>query len=66
MSKDMMRAFELYQPDSVENAVELLGRFGADGWAMAGGNDSLDWFKDRVLKRSRGSGKPPTAWKSAP
>ena len=48
MSKDMMRAFELYQPDSVENAVDLLGRFGADGWAMAGGNDSLDWFKDRV------------------
>jgi len=48
MSKDMMRAFELYQPDSVENAVELLGRFGPEGWALAGGNDTLDWFKDRA------------------
>jgi xanthine dehydrogenase YagS FAD-binding subunit len=52
MSKDMMPAFELYQPDSLEGAVELLGRFGADGWALAGGNDSFDWFKDRV-KRPR-------------
>jgi xanthine dehydrogenase YagS FAD-binding subunit len=46
----MMAAFELYQPDTVEGAVELLGRFGADGWALAGGNDSLDWFKDRVKR----------------
>jgi xanthine dehydrogenase YagS FAD-binding subunit len=52
MSRDMMGGFELYQPDSVEGAVELLGRFGAEGWALAGGNDSLDWFKDRV-KRPR-------------
>src|SRR5690606_35951691 len=51
-NKDMMPAFELYQPDSLEGAVELLGRFGADGWALAGGNDSFDWFKDRV-KRPR-------------
>jgi xanthine dehydrogenase YagS FAD-binding subunit len=48
MPKDMMAAFELYQPDTVEQAVNLLTRFGDDGWAMAGGNDSLDWFKDRV------------------
>jgi xanthine dehydrogenase YagS FAD-binding subunit len=48
MSRDMMAAFELYQPDSVELAVDLLNRFGDDGWAMAGGNDSLDWFKDRI------------------
>ena len=36
MSKDMMPHFELYQPDSVETALDLLGRFGEDGWAMAG------------------------------
>ena len=48
MSKDMMRAFELYQPDSVDNAVEVLGRLGSSGWALAGGNDTLDWFKDRA------------------
>ncbi len=50
MSRDMMTAFELYQPDSVEGAVELLGRFGEEGWALAGGNDSFDWFKDRVKR----------------
>ena len=50
MSRDMMGGFELYQPDSVEGAVELLERFGAEGWALAGGNDSLDWFKDRVKR----------------
>ena len=48
MSRDMMANFELYQPDSVDNAVELLGRFGEDGWAIAGGHDTLDWFKDRA------------------
>jgi xanthine dehydrogenase YagS FAD-binding subunit len=50
MSKDMMPGFELYQPDSVDGAVELLGRAGDGGWAMAGGHDSLDWFKDRVKR----------------
>ena len=52
MSKDMMAAFELFQPDSVEGAVELLTQHADQGWALAGGNDSLDWFKDRV-KRPR-------------
>jgi xanthine dehydrogenase YagS FAD-binding subunit len=46
--KDMMRAFELYQPATVEDALSLIDRFGKDAWLMAGGNDSLDWFKDRV------------------
>ncbi|HET7132976.1 MAG TPA: xanthine dehydrogenase family protein subunit M [Gammaproteobacteria bacterium] len=50
MSRDMMGAFELYQPDSVDGAVELLQKFGEDGWALAGGNDSLDWFKDRIKR----------------
>ena len=48
MPRDMMASFELYQPDSVDNAIDLLGRFGEDGWPMAGGHDTLDWFKDRV------------------
>jgi xanthine dehydrogenase YagS FAD-binding subunit len=52
MSKDMMAAFELFQPDSVDGAVELLTRHAADGWALAGGNDSLDWFKDRIKRPS--------------
>ena len=48
MLKDAMPGFELYQPTDVDAAVELLGRHGADGWALAGGYDSLDWFKDRA------------------
>lgn len=48
MIKDMMRGFELYQPTSLANALHLTDRLGKDGWVMAGGNDSLDWFKDRV------------------
>jgi xanthine dehydrogenase YagS FAD-binding subunit len=53
MSKDMMAAFELYQPDSVDGAIDLLGEAGDRGWAMAGGNDSLDWFKDRIKRPER-------------
>ena len=48
MKKDMMQSFELYQPRDLDGAVELLDRWGESGWAMAGGYDSLDWFKDRI------------------
>jgi len=48
MIKDMMSSFELHQPASVDDALALLKRHGKDGWAMAGGNDSLSWFKDRA------------------
>ncbi|HEY4212964.1 MAG TPA: xanthine dehydrogenase family protein subunit M [Steroidobacteraceae bacterium] len=47
MSRDMMPHFELYQPDTVEGALGLAQRLGAGAWFLAGGNDSLDWFKDR-------------------
>ena len=50
MSKDMMPGFQLFQPDSVEGAIDLLRNAGDAGWALAGGNDSLDWFKDRVKR----------------
>jgi xanthine dehydrogenase YagS FAD-binding subunit len=50
MSKDMMAPFGLIQPDSVDGAVEILRDAGAGGWVLAGGNDSLDWFKDRVKR----------------
>ena len=48
MMKDMMQGFELYQPADLENALSLVDRFGKDSWKLAGGNDSLDWFKDRI------------------
>jgi len=50
MFKDMMPSFELYTPADLNNAIDLAKRFGKDGWRMAGGNDSLDWFKDRAKR----------------
>ncbi|MGE0815276.1 MAG: xanthine dehydrogenase family protein subunit M [Vicinamibacterales bacterium] len=47
---DMMSAFELFQPASVDDALGLLDRYGADAWVMAGGLDSFDWLKDRIRK----------------
>ncbi len=50
MSRDMMPHFELFQPASVDDALELAERIGSGGWLLAGGNDSLDWFKDRAKR----------------
>ncbi len=52
MIRDMMPGFELFQPATAQDAVALLERYGEDGWALAGGLDTFDWFKDRV-KRPR-------------
>jgi len=51
-AKDMMPNFELYQPDDLANALSLTKKFGGQGWRLAGGQDSYDWFKDRA-KRPR-------------
>jgi xanthine dehydrogenase YagS FAD-binding subunit len=50
MSKDMMPMFELYQPTDIANALDLANKLGADGWKVAGGQDSLDWMKDRAKR----------------
>ncbi len=47
-TKDMMRPFQLFQPESLDGALALADKHGGDGWIMSGGNDSLSWFKDRV------------------
>tara|TARA_B100001765_G_scaffold109214_1_gene67741 strand:+ start:698 stop:1684 length:987 start_codon:yes stop_codon:yes gene_type:complete len=47
MMKDMIPGFELIQPASVEGALNLLEEYREDGWALAGGMDSLGWFKNR-------------------
>ena len=41
MLKDMMSHFDLYQPADVDNAFDLLDRFGEECWTIAGGHDSL-------------------------
>jgi xanthine dehydrogenase YagS FAD-binding subunit len=48
---DVMHNFELYQPGSIADAQEILGD-NDDAWLIAGGKDSLDWFKDRVKQPS--------------
>ncbi|MDX1645942.1 MAG: xanthine dehydrogenase family protein subunit M [Longimicrobiales bacterium] len=45
---DTMAGFELHQPIDVDDVLELKRRYGTAGWLLAGGLDSLDWFKDRV------------------
>jgi xanthine dehydrogenase YagS FAD-binding subunit len=50
--RDIIPAFELYQPTGVDDALKLLDRHGADALVLAGGLDSMDWLKDR-LKRPR-------------
>jgi xanthine dehydrogenase YagS FAD-binding subunit len=50
MAKDMMPGFTLYQPTDLQNALGLTAKFGPDGWILAGGYDSLDWFKDRIKR----------------
>src|SRR5262245_27827318 len=50
--RDVIPAFELFQPASVDDAVRLLDQHGADAWVLAGGLDSMDWLKDRI-KRPR-------------
>jgi xanthine dehydrogenase YagS FAD-binding subunit len=48
--RDVMPVFELYQPATIDDAVRLLDRHGADAWVIAGGLDSMDWLKDRIKK----------------
>jgi xanthine dehydrogenase YagS FAD-binding subunit len=48
--RDVMPAFDLLQPNSVDDAQKLLQQHGADAWVMAGGLDSFDWLKDRIKK----------------
>lgn len=48
--RDVMPAFELFQPTSLDDAVALLHEYNSDAWVMAGGLDTFDWLKDRIKK----------------
>src|SRR6478672_1322140 len=48
--RDIMPAFELFQPANVQDALVLLDRHGRDAWVLAGGLDSFDWLKDRIKR----------------
>src|SRR3984893_16788803 len=47
---DVIPAFELFQPTTVDDALALLARHGEKAWVLAGGLDSFDWFKDRIKR----------------
>jgi xanthine dehydrogenase YagS FAD-binding subunit len=48
--RDIMSAFELFQPNSIAEAQKLLEHHGQEAWVLAGGLDSFDWLKDRIKK----------------
>src|SRR5258707_10982361 len=47
---EVIPAFDLFQPVTIEKAQSFLARYGADAWVLAGGLDSFDWFKDRIKR----------------
>jgi xanthine dehydrogenase YagS FAD-binding subunit len=49
---DVIPPFQLFQPASVEDALDLLDARGAEAWVLAGGMDSFDWLKDRTKRTS--------------
>src|SRR3989441_1330740 len=48
--RDIIPAFELFQPTSIDDAVRLADKYRDDYWVLAGGLDSMDWLKDRLKK----------------
>jgi xanthine dehydrogenase YagS FAD-binding subunit len=44
---DVMPAFELFQPATIDDTLSLLDKYKKDVWVMAGGLDTFDWLKDR-------------------
>jgi xanthine dehydrogenase YagS FAD-binding subunit len=47
--RDIMPAFELFQPATVDDTLRLLNE-NKDAWVMAGGLDTFDWLKDRIKR----------------
>src|SRR3989442_8484575 len=48
--RDIISAFELFQPSTVDDALRLVDKYRDDYWILAGGLDSMDWLKDRLRK----------------
>ena len=49
---DVMPAFELFQPTSIDDTLSLLERHRRSVWVLAGGLDTFDWLKDRNKRPS--------------
>jgi xanthine dehydrogenase YagS FAD-binding subunit len=48
--RDVMPAYELFQPTDVESAITLLREHGTGARVLAGGMDTWDWLKDRAKR----------------
>jgi xanthine dehydrogenase YagS FAD-binding subunit len=48
--RDVIPAFELFQPVTTDDALALLARYGAKAWVLAGGLDTFDWLADRIKR----------------
>src|SRR5215831_2053947 len=48
--RDIIPAFELFQPATIDDAVRLADQHRDDSWVLAGGLDSMDWLKDRLRR----------------
>jgi len=48
--RDIMPVFDLFQPASIDETLNLLDKYGRDAWVMAGGMDTFDWLKDRTKR----------------
>jgi xanthine dehydrogenase YagS FAD-binding subunit len=48
--RDIIPAFELFQPATIDDAVRLVDKYRDDYWVLAGGLDSMDWLKDRLRR----------------
>jgi xanthine dehydrogenase YagS FAD-binding subunit len=47
---DVIPAFELFQPVTIDDTLALLARYGAEAWVLAGGLDTFDWLADRIKR----------------
>ncbi len=49
---DVIPPFQLFQPSSIDDTLDLLDARGDEAWVLAGGMDSFDWLKDRTKRTS--------------
>ena len=56
--RDIMPAFELFQPANTDDAVALLSKYGNEAWPMAGGLDTFDWLKVCLVTSPLGTSSP--------
>ena len=49
---DVIPPFQLFQPTTLDDALDLVAARGGEAWLLAGGMDSLDWLKARTRRTS--------------